>query len=103
MTVPATDFTILSGAEKLKTFSLKHPSGMMLSYHFCETCGTKIYKEGDADAFKGIFIVQAGTLDNPVGEEMDIKDAKIGAELWVSERVAWLGELPGAVQCQQFS
>ncbi|KUJ13280.1 uncharacterized protein LY89DRAFT_651401 [Mollisia scopiformis] len=102
--VQSTSFTLLSGAEKLKTYALKHPAGMTLTYHFCETCGTKIYKEGDADAFKGVFIVQAGTLDSAEGEkEMGLKDVKIGAELWVKERVGWLGEQPGAVQCQEFS
>ncbi len=102
--VPSTSFTILTGAEKLKTFSLKHPSGMTLSYRFCENCGTKIYKEGDDAAFKGVIIVLAGNLDKVDGENaMGIKDVKIGAELWVKDRVEWLGEYTGATQCQEFS
>lgn len=72
--------------------------------HWCENCGTKIYKEGDAEAFKGIAILQAGTLD---GEEkeggMRLEDVKVGAELWVKNRVGWLGERVGTGQCQEFS
>lgn len=70
---------------------------MKMSYNFCGNCGTKIYKEGDAEDFKGIFIVQAGTLD-----EGGLEKVKVGAELWVKERVGWLGEQGGAVQCQEF-
>ena len=77
---------------------------MILKYHFCNTCGTKIYKEGDQGAFLGMAIVQAGTLDKDgEGESMGIADFKIGAELWVKERVGWLSEIEGAGQCLEFS
>jgi hypothetical protein len=61
---------------------------MTLTIYFCENCGTKIYKEGSADAFKGVAIVQAGTLDGGVGEKVEgIEDVKIGGELYVKDRV----------------
>ncbi|KAF8852685.1 DUF636 domain protein [Acephala macrosclerotiorum] len=102
--VPAANFTILTGEDKLKTFSMKHPSGMTLTIRFCENCGTKIYKTGDDPAFAGVNIVQAGTLDHADGEKgMGIKDVKVGVELWVSERVGWLGEHAGVAQCQTFT
>jgi hypothetical protein len=96
-----TSLTITSGSLLLKTFSLTHPSGMALKYHFCETCGTKIYKEGNQGAFVGIAIVQAGTLDGRDG--MGVGDVKLGAELWVKERVKWLGAVEGIAQCAKFS
>jgi hypothetical protein len=74
---------------------------MVLTLHFCRECGTRIYKEGDAKDFVGTVIVQAGTLDG--GEGMGIGDVKVGAELWVKDRVGWLGEVGGAGQCQEFA
>jgi hypothetical protein len=48
---------------------------MILKYHFCNTCGTKIYKEGDQGAFLGMANVQAGTLDKDCdGKSMGIAD-----------------------------
>jgi hypothetical protein len=97
--MPITSLTITLGSSLLKTFSLTHPTGMTLKYHFCETCGTKIYKEGDQGAFVGMAIVQAGTLDGG----MEVGDVKLGAELWVKERVKWLGAMEGTAQCAEFS
>jgi hypothetical protein len=101
--MPLTSLTITSGSSLLKTFSLAHPTGMTLKYHFCETCGTKMYKEGDQGAFVGMAIVQAGTLDGGEGNEMGVGDVKLGAELWVKERVKWLGAMEGIAQCAGFS
>ena len=74
---------------------------MTLTINFCEKCGTKIYKEGTADDFKGLFIVQAGTLDGEGG--MGLDDVDVKAELWVKERVKWLGAREGLGQMQAFS
>jgi len=73
---------------------------MTLTLHWCENCGTKIYKEGDAEAFKGVAIVQAGTLDGEGG--MGVGDVKPAVELWVSERVPWLQAREGTGQCLTF-
>lgn len=103
LSVPGPNFTFLTGTEKLKTFAVKHPSGITFTIHFCENCGTKIYKVGDSDGMKGVFIVQAGTLDLADGEKgLGIKDVKVGAELWIKNRVGWLEEREGAMQCQEF-
>ena len=78
---------------------------MTLTIYFCENCGTKIYKEGSADAFKGIAIVQAGTLDGGVGEKVEgmrIEDVKIGGELYVKDRVRWLQGRDGTGQMKEF-
>jgi hypothetical protein len=73
---------------------------MTLMVYFCENCGSTLYKEGDSDLFKGVIIVQAGTLDD---QEMKLEDVKLGAELYVKHRVGWLGEMKGVAQCQEFS
>ena len=98
--VPNTAFEIVSGANHIKSFEKKHESGMNLSVHFCGNCGTALYKEADADTFKGMKIVQAGTLD---GHQMKLDDVRLGAELYVKYRAGWLGETEGVAQCQEFS
>ena len=82
---------------------------MGLTLHWCEKCGTKIYKEGDAEEFKGLAIVQAGTLDgNGEGdgkggvEGMGLQDVRPGVELWVGDRVPWLQAREGTGQCATF-
>ncbi|KAH7407392.1 DUF636 domain protein [Cadophora sp. MPI-SDFR-AT-0126] len=99
--VPSTSFTFTSGSSNMRSFSLPHASGMTITIHFCEKCGTKIYKEGTLDAFKGLFIVQAGTLDN--GGGMGLDDVDVKAELWVKERAKWLSATEGLGQMQEFS
>ena len=99
LVVPTDNFKITSGSETLKSYAAPHQSGMTLTIYFCCNCGSAVYKVGDSDAFKGTVIVQAGTLDG----EIKLDDMKLGAELWVSQRVRWLGALHGVGQMQQFS
>lgn len=75
---------------------------MILTLHFCVKCGTKIYKEITGDAFKGLLIVQAGTLDGGGEGEMGLEDVKVQAELWVKERVGWVKERADAKQMSEF-
>jgi hypothetical protein len=82
-----------------KEFSKTHESGMELTVFFCDNCGSVIHKEGDTDAFRGLVIVQAGTLDDAEGLDME----KPGAELYVKHRASWLPEVAGAGQMQEFS
>jgi len=74
---------------------------MTLTLHFCSRCGNTIYKEADAEAFKGVVIVQAGALDAAPGE-MGLADVKPGVELWVKQRVEWIKAFEGLGQCQEF-
>ena len=71
---------------------------MTLTYSFCGNCGCTISKVGDLDAFKGIVIVQAGSLDDIHG----IENADPQAELYVSRRVPWLPALDGKGQMAEF-
>jgi hypothetical protein len=63
------------------------------------------YIEGNGFGFVGMAILQAGTLDGKGGEAegMRIEDMKVGAELYVKDRVSWVGETAGAGQCREFS
>ena len=72
---------------------------MTLTYSFCGKCGCNISKVGDAEAFKGLVIVQAGSLDDIAG----VEEANPTAELYVSRRVSWLPALEGRGQMQEFS
>jgi hypothetical protein len=98
--VPNSAFKVVAGSDHIKSFEKKHESGMTLTVHFCDNCGSTLYKEGDSEVFKGVAIVQAGTLD---GQEMKLEDVNLGAELYVKYRVGWLGEMKGTAQCQEFS
>jgi hypothetical protein len=71
---------------------------MDLTVFFCPDCGSAIKKTGTLDAFRGMAIVQAGTLDGADG--MDA--AGPAAELYVKYRAAWMPEITGAGQMQEF-
>jgi hypothetical protein len=77
---------------------------MALTWHFCPDCGTRLYKEGDAPAFEGIAIVQAGTIDVD-GEKERVSGVGVmepDAELWTTKRVGWLRGLEGKAQMKEF-
>lgn len=71
---------------------------MTLTLYFCGNCGRTLYKVGDAEEFKGVIIVQAGSVD----EGRAIESVKPGAELWVKQRVPFLSPVEGAGQLQEF-
>jgi hypothetical protein len=99
LAVPAAAFNV-TGKEHLKDYAATHETGMILTLNFCTNCGTMVYKEADSEMFKGVMLVQAGTLD---GAEMGLGDVKLGAELYVKQRVGWLKGLDGVAQLQEFS
>ena len=94
--VPEKAYKVTVGSPK--TYSTKQDSGMMLTYSFCATCGCTISKIGDAEDFKGIVIVQAGSLD----DDAVFKATDPQAELWVSRRVPWLSAMEGRAQMAEF-
>ncbi|KAF5857138.1 hypothetical protein ETB97_006218 [Aspergillus alliaceus] len=95
--IPNTNFRVTSGFPK--TYSMTHESGMKLTTHFCENCGSLLYKVGDREEFKGAVIVLAGTLD----DEEEFEKAKPEAEFFVKHRVGWWPELGDAMQLGEFS
>ncbi|KNG84756.1 hypothetical protein ANOM_006680 [Aspergillus nomiae NRRL 13137] len=94
--IPDNHFRITSGSPK--TYSMIHESGMHLTTHFCENCGSLLYKTGDREEFKGSVIVLAGTLDRAE----DFEKAKPDAELFAKHRVGWWPRLDFASQMNNF-
>ncbi|KAL6241560.1 hypothetical protein RBB50_011583 [Rhinocladiella similis] len=94
--VPEDKFKVTSG--KPKTYATIQDSGMTLTYSFCENCGCNLFKVGSGDAFKGVILVQAGSLDDPE----EVQKAEPEAELYVSKRVEWLPSLAGKGQVLEF-
>lgn len=71
---------------------------MTLTYSFCGNCGCNLFKLGSGDAFKGVVLIQAGSLDDPE----EVERAEPQAELYVSKRVKWLPTLAGKDQVLEF-
>lgn len=71
---------------------------MILTIYFCPQCGSTLYKEGSADMFKGLKLVQAGTL-----HDKTLLNTGIMAELYVSERASWLAKVDGAAEMATFT
>jgi hypothetical protein len=94
--IPKDNYRVTSGTPK--TYNWTHESGMRMTFSFCGDCGVNISKTGDHDAFKGLVIVQAGTLDDVTG----IVKAAPAAELYVKDRVSWVPEFVGVGQIQEF-
>lgn len=82
--IPRAHYRFTAGTPK--TYATKLDGGMRLTYSFYDSCGTTVWKAGDAEAFKDIVLVQAGTLDDI--KEIETEDQE--AELYVSRRVPWL-------------
>ena len=95
--VPDDAFKFTAGSPKTTTTT--HETGMQLKLYSCGDCCSTLCKEAHADAFKGLTIVFAGTLD----EQDALDKVKPGGELWVKYRASWLNEVQGAGQMQTFS
>ena len=80
---------------------MSHETGLKLTLSFCGDCGSALCKTADADEFRGLKIVFAGTLDG-AGEGGGV-ETKPDGELWVKYRVPWLQEIKGAQQFQGFA
>lgn len=93
--IPDPNFTLTQGNPK--TFETEHETGMKITLFFCPECGTALWKEADSDAFKGLKLVQAGTVS-------DVSQLQKGmdTELWVTYRVPWLAAIDGVEQKSQF-
>jgi hypothetical protein len=70
---------------------------MKITLFFCPECGTAMWKEADSDAFKGLKLVQVGTLSDTAQLEKGMD-----AELWIKYRVPWLAAVDGVEQKSQF-
>lgn len=76
----------------------KHEDGFHLTVFFCDSCGSVLYKQADADMFAPVSLVQSGTLDGPAKDKV----SRPSTELNVKLRASWLPEISGAAQKQGF-
>lgn len=89
-------FKVLSGT--VKTFTAKHEYGMDLTLHFCGDCSTMMWKTGTAEQFRGKLSLNLGTLD-----DLSLMDKlKPEKEFYAPKRTAWVPEVQGAVQSQDY-
>ncbi|KAH0847845.1 hypothetical protein AYO21_04047 [Fonsecaea monophora] len=94
--VPEGNFKITAGTPK--RYAATQDSGMTLTYSFCTECGCVINKVGDAEAFRGVILVVAGSLD----DESAVDTADPNVEFYVSKRASWLPALDGKGQFHEF-
>jgi hypothetical protein len=93
--VPEGNFTLTKGHPK--SASVEHEYGMTLTIFFCPDCGNTLWKEATAPQFKGVKLIQAGTVS-------DAKklNGKVDAELYVPERASWLSPISDVAQKDTF-
>lgn len=95
MLIPISALNITSGTPRKCSFV--HESGMKFNTTLCGDCGSVLGKATEDEAFKGMFILAAGLLDE------DISKFKPETELWVKHRASWIAPIEGAAQAQTFS
>lgn len=71
---------------------------MDLTLHFCDNCGTTIYKTATLDMFAGVIVLLAGTVDGGQG----VEKASPNSELWVKYRADWVPSVGGVAQVNEF-
>ncbi|KAJ5328523.1 hypothetical protein N7452_008913 [Penicillium brevicompactum] len=83
------------GCENLKTFSQSRTiaSGKAMTNYFCSTCGSLMYRVGEA--FPGHSILRIGTVDDFNLHETALKPR---LEQYTKDRVAWLSCADGVKQ-----
>jgi len=81
------------GKENLSSWGqAKTPtSRKKMTNFFCKTCGTLMYRKGDA--FDGLSFPRVGTIDDFTLHETKLRPQ---AELFVKERVSWFSGVEGA-------
>jgi hypothetical protein len=96
-TVLDSHLTHLRGRENLKSYgqSKTIASGKMMTNYFCSTCGTLMYRVGEA--FPGRSILRIGTVDDFHLHETKLKPSR---EIFTKDRVCWLSEVEGTQQLE---
>ncbi|KAH8896837.1 DUF636 domain protein, partial [Thozetella sp. PMI_491] len=100
--VPRTSFTWTSGESLVKYNSFIQEIGVEIGYRFCSECSAVLLKESEADAFKPVYMIQAGSIDKEAVTPKGIVGQTPDVELWTSRKVEWLTPVQGAQQKMQF-
>ncbi|CAK7234971.1 hypothetical protein SBRCBS47491_009131 [Sporothrix bragantina] len=99
----ASNFTVddeylehIRGRDNLKTFAQSKTirSGSLMTNYFCSTCGTLMYRVGEA--YPGVSILRLGTVDDFTLHETRLK-AQV--EQFIEDRATWLTPVEGVKQC----
>ncbi|KAJ9130359.1 hypothetical protein NKR23_g12239 [Pleurostoma richardsiae] len=93
--VPRENFKFTAGTPKYNSFTQE--SGVEVGYRFCPDCGTTLIKESEAEMFKSVYMVQAGTIDSH-----DLIKEKPTVELWTCHRAEWIQPTPEVEQKAEF-
>ena len=99
--VPESSFNLGSSSPALSVVNKDHETGLPMSLRFCPGCGSAMFKTADADGFRGLAMVFAGTLDKEIlGDDMG--SVKPDMEIWTTLRAGWVPEIEGVKQWEGF-
>jgi len=92
-TIADTHLKHVRGRDNLKTFGQSHTigSGKLMTNYFCSTCGTLMYRVGEA--FPGQSILRIGTVD-----DFNLHETKLRPQIeqFIKDRVSWFSGVDGA-------
>ena len=96
-TVADAFLTHVRGRDNLTAYGQSHTiaSGKRMTNYFCSTCGTLMYRVGEA--FPGCSILRIGTVDDFHLHETKLRPKR---EIYVKDRVTWLSPVEGAKQME---
>jgi hypothetical protein len=99
-TVRDTHLEHLRGKDNLKSYGQNTTilSGKKMTNYFCQTCGTLMYRVGEA--FPGMSILRIGTVDDFNLHETKLRPQR---EIFCKDRVSWFTGVEGARQFQDQS
>ncbi|KAK3666121.1 hypothetical protein LTR17_008326 [Elasticomyces elasticus] len=91
--VPGDKFEVTKGSPK--THTKKADSGNEITSHFCGDCGSTMWRDGKT--FGESKVIKVGSLEDPKAFD----EAKPAIELFVPERISWVGGIQGASQLKE--
>ncbi|EED22153.1 conserved hypothetical protein [Talaromyces stipitatus ATCC 10500] len=96
-TVDDAYLTHIRGHDNLTSYGQSHTiaSGKKMTNYFCSTCGTLMYRVGEA--FPGKSILRIGTVDDFNLHETKLRPQR---EIFVKDRVSWATSIEGVQQIQ---
>jgi hypothetical protein len=91
--IPRSAFTLLTSPH-LKTYDVIGGSGKINKHFFCSNCGSSLYTQ--LEVMPEMMFIKAGGLD---GGKADL--GTVDVELYVKDRVGFVGAVEGAKQDQK--
>ena len=96
-TVADTHLRHVRGRDRLRAFGQSHTiqSGARMTNHFCDTCGSLMYRV--SSGYPGLSILRLGTVDDFSLVETKLKPQ---VEQYVETRACWLKPMDGVKQSE---